>query len=281
MARGCPPALAAAEVATPVRRRVVGRGGGGLRGGRPAAERVPAWSRRPPHGHLAGSARRSGGAAARRGPGQPSRIAATTPTLPVWDACYAGPPRATSRWGWPRRTPLRASGWAAPGFRGSLVSVGALFGQVAGETADLARHRAGRPDAAATCGTTVQRHSGARSPRAIAAVLASARAAVDTVQAARCTPCPNNLKLDRQPRRTDPVRALLPALRRRRRATSAPPARALTTPPRPRLATRVTVTADPRAGARWPEHSRPGWWVTPAGAGNRPWTTRAGITTTR
>ena len=213
-----------------------------------------------PHGHLAGV-----GAAVAvallldEDPATIAGIAATTPTVPVWDACYAGATARNIAMGLAAQNAVRAVRLHRAGFRGSLASVGALFGQVAGEPADLgALTEPADPARPAILRNYFKRHSAcALTHAAIDAVLALPPLPIDTVQAVEVHTVSNNLKLDRQPAPNDlSARFSLPyAVAAALTSRGGEPAGFDYSPAVARLAKRVTVTADPELEARWPEHS--------------------------
>jgi 2-methylcitrate dehydratase PrpD len=90
-----------------------------------------------PHGHF--GAVGAAVAAALLDCGDPvvaARIAATTPILSVWDACYEGATARNTWMGLAAQSGVRASNLAMAGFTGSAQALEVAFGQVAGDLLD-------------------------------------------------------------------------------------------------------------------------------------------------
>jgi 2-methylcitrate dehydratase PrpD len=213
-----------------------------------------------PHGHLAGV-----GAAVAvallldEDPHAVAAIAATTPTVPVWNACYEGATARNTAMGLAAQNALRAVRLHRAGFRGSPESVGALFGQVTGQvvaadalTAEL------DPANPAVLRNYFKRHSAcALTHGAVDAVLSLPPVPVDEISAVEVRTVANNLKLDRQAAPNDlSSRFSLPYAVA---ATLLARASQVSTfdyrPPVAELARRVSVTVDPALEAQWPHHS--------------------------
>jgi 2-methylcitrate dehydratase PrpD len=213
-----------------------------------------------PHGHLAGV-----GAAVAvallldEDPQAVAAIAATTPTVPVWNACYEGATARNTAMGLAAQNALRAVRLHRAGFRGSPESVGALFGQVTGQVvaADALTAQLD-PAGPAILRNYFKRHSAcALTHGAIDAVLSLPPVPVEEISAVEVRTVANNLKLDRQAAPNDlSARFSLPY------AVAA----ALTTrtsevgtfdhrPPVAELARRVSVTVDAELEQQWPHHS--------------------------
>lgn len=90
-----------------------------------------------PHGHF-GAVGSAVAVATLTGanPIEAARIAATTPILSIWDACYEGATARNTWMGLAAQSGVRASALAAAGFAGSSTALEIAFGQVAGELVD-------------------------------------------------------------------------------------------------------------------------------------------------
>ncbi|GAA0943129.1 MmgE/PrpD family protein [Pseudonocardia zijingensis] len=213
-----------------------------------------------PHGHLAGV-----GAAVAvallldEDPHAVAAIAATTPTVPVWNACYEGATARNTAMGLAAQNALRAVRLHRAGFRGSRESVGALFGQVTGQVvAADALDAELDPAEPAILRNYFKRHSAcALTHGAIDAVLSLPEVPVEEISAVEVRTVANNLKLDRQAAPNDlSSRFSLPyavaaALTRRASEISTFDYR----PPVAELARRVRVTVDCELERQWPHHS--------------------------
>ena len=69
-------------------------------------------------------------------PLEAARIAATTPLLPVWDACFDGATARNTYTGWAAQSGVRSCTLARSGFTGSWSALQASFGDIAGELVD-------------------------------------------------------------------------------------------------------------------------------------------------
>lgn len=213
-----------------------------------------------PHGHLAGvGAAVSVALLLQEDPLPVAAIAATTPTIPVWNACYEGGTARNIAMGLSAQNALRAVRLHRAGMRGSLESVGALFGRVAGDAVDidvLTEPMDGmRPR---ILGNYFKWHSScALTHAAIDAVLSLPQVPVDSIRAVEVRTIRNNLKLDRQPEPNDlSARFSLPYAVA---AALTSHVSDLTTfdyhPAVARLARLVTVTAEPEWERHWPEQA--------------------------
>jgi 2-methylcitrate dehydratase PrpD len=255
-----PAALAAAEVTHRSGAELLGAV---VAGYEVAARLLTAFRLTPPthpHGHLAGV-----GAAVAvallldEDPAAVAAIAATTPTVPVWNACYEGATARNTAMGLAAQNALRAVRLHRAGFRGSRESVGALFGQVAGQvvaadalTAEL------DPADPAILRNYFKRHSAcALTHGAVDAVLSLPPVPVERISSVEVRTVANNLKLDRQAASNDlSSRFSLPyavaaALTARASEVSTFDYR----PPVAELARRVSVTVDAELELQWPHHS--------------------------
>jgi len=255
-----PAALAAAEVTHRSGSELLGAV---VAGYEVAARLLTAFRLTPPthpHGHLAGV-----GAAVAvallldEDPAAVAAIAATTPTVPVWNACYEGATARNTAMGLAAQNALRAVRLHRAGFRGSRESVGALFGQVTGQvvaadalTAEL------DPADPAILRNYFKRHSAcALTHGAVDAVLSLPPVPVERISSVEVRTVANNLKLDRQAAPNDlSSRFSLPyavaaALTARASEVSTFDYR----PPVAELARRVSVTVDAELELQWPHHS--------------------------
>jgi 2-methylcitrate dehydratase PrpD len=213
-----------------------------------------------PHGHLGGV----GAAVAvalllEEDPVAVARIAATTPTIPVWNACYEGATARNTAMGLAAQNALRAVRLHRAGFRGSAESVGALFGQVTGQVvAAGALTEAVDPARPAILRNYFKRHSAcALTHGAIDAVLSLPPVPVEEISAVEVRTVANNLKLARQAAPNDlSARFSLPyAVAAVLIARASELATFDYRPPIADLAGRVTVTVDAELEQHWPQHS--------------------------
>ncbi|WP_051342978.1 MmgE/PrpD family protein [Pseudonocardia spinosispora] len=223
-----------------------------------------------PHGHLAGV-----GAAVAvallldEDPVAVARIAATTPTVPVWDACYEGATARNTATGLAARNALGAVRLHRAGFRGSASSVDALFAALLGTPGDIGA-LTGTIDPAEPriLRNYFKRHSAcALNHAALDAVLLLPPLPVRSISAVEVQTVANNQKLGRQPAPNDlSTRFSLPyavAAALTARASGLDRAGVLAfdldtfdyRPEVARLAERVSVTVDPELEREWPEHS--------------------------
>jgi 2-methylcitrate dehydratase PrpD len=132
-------------------------------------------------------------------------VAATTPVLSVWDACFDGATTRNTFTGLAAQTGVRSCRLARAGMTGSREALPVVFGEIAGELVDPTALRVPLEyDDLGICRNYLKQHSAcALSHAAIDAVLELPlpaggqvlRVAVQTVQ--------NNMKLDRQPQPND------------------------------------------------------------------------------
>lgn len=184
-------------------------------------------------------------------------VAATTPLLPVWDACYDGATARNTYTGHAARTGVLATTLHRAGFTGSADALAAAYGEIAGELIDS--DVLVRPIDHSDLGITrnyFKRHSAcALSHAAIDAVGRLELPAGAEVESVRVETVSNNMKLDRQPRPNDlSGRFSLPY------AVATALARAGTgpedfhfSPEVADLARRVTVAVAPDLEKEWPD----------------------------
>lgn len=228
-----------------------------------SARLLTAFRLRPPthpHGHLAGvGAAVSTALLLDEDPLAVAAVAATTPTIPVWNACYEGATARNTAMGLSAQNALRAVGLHRAGFRGSRESIGALFGRVTGDEVDTAALTApADPARPLILRNYFKRHSAcALTHSAVDAVLSLPHVPVDTIHAVEVRTVRTNTKLDRQPAPNDlSARFSLPYTIA---AALTAHASAVGTfdydPEVARLAEKVTVTAAPELEPHWPEHA--------------------------
>ncbi|MDI2032478.1 MmgE/PrpD family protein [Saccharopolyspora sp. TS4A08] len=213
-----------------------------------------------PHGHLAGM----GGAVAvalllDEDPLAAAAIAATTPVVPVWNACYVGATARNTAMGLAAQTAVRSIRLLRAGFTGSIESIPALFGGLTGQPVDDAALREpvehARPR---ILRNYFKRHSAcALTHGAIDAVLSLPAVPVADIESVEIHTVGNNLKLDRQPAPNDlSARFSLPYA-----VAAALTHRASTVetfdydPDVAGLAAKVAVSAKPEFDRRWPDHA--------------------------
>lgn len=228
-----------------------------------SARLLTAFQLRPPthpHGHLAGVGAAVGVALLLdEDPMAAAAIAATTPVVPVWNACYVGATARNTAMGLAAQSAVRSIRLLRAGFTGSLESIPALFGELTGQAVDEEAlwepvdH--GRPR---ILRNYFKRHSAcALTHGAVDAVLSLPAVPVADVAAIEIHTVGNNLKLDRQPAPNDlSARFSLPY------AVAAALTRRESTVETfdydhdvARLAAKVTVRAKPEFERRWPDHA--------------------------
>jgi 2-methylcitrate dehydratase PrpD len=213
-----------------------------------------------PHGHF-GAVGGAVAVALLRGvdPVAAARIAATTPVLSIWDACYEGATARNSWMGMAAASAVRASTLAQAGFTGSSRSMEIAFDGIAGDlvdpealTAPLDHDRLG------ITGNYYKRHSAcALTHAALDALFQLSLPDPERIERILVETVSNNLKLDRQAGPSDlSARFSLPYAMATGVLTgrSDPDAfrfRAETGA----LAERVEVTVAPELEARWPDAS--------------------------
>ncbi|MBK1787564.1 MmgE/PrpD family protein [Prauserella cavernicola] len=213
-----------------------------------------------PHGHLAGvGSAVSVALLLGEDPEAAAAIAATTPVVPVWNACYVGATARNTAMGLAAQAAVRANRLLRAGFTGSLESIPALFGELTGESADLdALREPFDPARPRIMRNYFKRHSScALTHGAIDAVLSLPAVDVTDISAIEVRTVANNLKLDRVPFANDlSSRFSLPyavaAALTRRRSTVAT---FDYDPEVARLAGKVSVGVTPEFERRWPEHA--------------------------
>lgn len=213
-----------------------------------------------PHGHLAGvGAAVSVALLLDEDPVAVAAIAATTPTVPVWNACYEGATARNVAMGLSAQNALRSVRLLRAGFRGSVESVGALFGEVAGDDVDIEALTVGtKPSHPRIVRNYFKRHSAcALTHGAIDAVLSLQPVAVEDIDTVEVRTVRNNLKLDRQPAANDlSARFSLPYAVAAALCTRTSDISTFNYDPVvARLAEKVTVTAAPELDSHWPEHA--------------------------
>ncbi|MCG5215196.1 MmgE/PrpD family protein [Streptosporangium soli] len=134
-----------------------------------------------------------------------ARIAATSPLLPVWQACYEGATARNTYTGHAAQGGVRATALARAGFTGSVGALDVAFGQVAGEIADeSALTEALRYDELGIARNYFKVHSAcALSHSAVEAALALDPVPPETIRQVRVDTVAVNLKIDRQPAAND------------------------------------------------------------------------------
>ncbi|WP_020495725.1 MmgE/PrpD family protein [Sciscionella marina] len=228
-----------------------------------SARLLTAFRLRPPthpHGHLAGiGAAVSVALLLGEDPVEAAAIAATTPVVPVWNACYVGATARNTAMGMAAQTAVRANRLVRAGFTGSLESIPALFGELTGQPVDVGALTA-PPDPVRPriMRNYFKRHSAcALTHGAVDAVLSLPAVPVADISAVEVRTVANNLKLDREPFPNDlSARFSLPY------AVSAALTRRVSTVGTfdydagvARLAEKVRVEVDPEFEDRWPEHA--------------------------
>jgi len=255
-----PAALAAAEVAHRSGAELLGAV---VAGYEVAARLFTAFRLTPPthpHGHLAGvGAAVAAALLLGEDPLAVAGIAATTPTIPIWNACYEGATARNTAMGLAAQNALRAVRLHRAGFRGSAESIGALFGQVTGHVAAAdALTEAVDPERPAILRNYFKRHSAcALTHGAIDAVLSLPPVPVEQISAVEVRTVANNLKLDRQAAPNDlSARFSLPyAVAAVLTARVSDLATFDYRPAVADLARRVTVSVDAELERQWPQHS--------------------------
>ncbi|MDO8562380.1 MAG: MmgE/PrpD family protein [Candidatus Limnocylindria bacterium] len=134
-----------------------------------------------------------------------ARIAATTPILSIWDACYEGATARNTWMGLAAQSGVRASMLARAGFTGSARALERAFGEVAGELVDEDVIRAALSyDELGIGGNYFKLHSAcALSHAAIDAMYRLELPDPGSIQRIVVETVSNNLKLDRQPEPND------------------------------------------------------------------------------
>ncbi|MCR3722097.1 2-methylcitrate dehydratase PrpD [Prauserella flava] len=213
-----------------------------------------------PHGHLGGvGAAVSTALLLGEDPVGAAAIAATTPVIPVWDACYAGATARNTAMGLAAQSAVRSIRLLRAGFTGTLESVPALFGEVTGRAVDVDALAEPRdPVRPRIMRNYFKRHSAcALTHGAVDAVLSLPPMRVADIEGVEVRTVANNIKLDRQPAPNDlSARFSLPY------AVAAALARRTSTvgtfdyePEIARLAGTVEVTVAPEFERRWPDHA--------------------------
>ncbi|MCU1615054.1 MAG: 2-methylcitrate dehydratase PrpD [Frankiales bacterium] len=211
-----------------------------------------------PHGHF--GAIGAAVAAAMLSGGDPvgaARVAATTPLLPVWDACFDGATARNTFTGHAARTGVMATYLDKAGFTGSPSSLATAYGRIAGELVDP--DQLSRPLDYTALGITrnyFKRHSAcALSHAAIDAVAQLALPDGAEIEQVHVETVNNNMKLARQPQANDlSGRFSLPyavATALARKSTG--PADFRYSGEIAQLAQRVTVSVAPDLEAQWPD----------------------------
>lgn len=132
-------------------------------------------------------------------------IAATTPLLSVWDACFDGATARNTYTGLASQSGVRSCQLARAGVTGSRHALTAAFGEVAGEVADP--HVLSAPldyNRLGIVGNYLKRHSAcALSHAALDALLQLPLPAVEEIRRVQVETVSNNMKLDRLPSPND------------------------------------------------------------------------------
>lgn len=211
-----------------------------------------------PHGHI-GAVGAAVAVALIEGvdPAAAARIAATSPLLSVWQACYEGATARNTYTGYAAGSGVRASALLSAGFTGSAGAMDVAFGSVAGEVVDPAALTAPLDhDALGISRNYVKVHSAcALTHTAIDAVLAVGRVDPERVREVRVETVEANLKIARQARPNDlSARFSLPyAVAAALTAGEAGVAALAYRPEVAALAERVQVSEDADLTARWPD----------------------------
>jgi 2-methylcitrate dehydratase PrpD len=211
-----------------------------------------------PHGHF--GAVGAAVAAALIGGEDPvgaARVAATTPLLPVWDACFDGATARNTYTGHGARSGVMAAWLHRAGFTGSVNALTASYGQIAGEVVD-ADHLSRDLDYASLAITRnyFKRHSAcALSHGAIDAVARLALPEGTRIESVHVETVSNNMKLARQPVANDlsgrfslPYAVATTLLKGRTRPEDFHFSSDVAT-----LAERVSVGVAPDLEAQWPD----------------------------
>lgn len=213
-----------------------------------------------PHGHLAGvGAAVSAALLLDEDPMGAAAIAAATPVVPVWNACYVGATARNTAMGAAAQAAVRSVSLLRAGFRGTAESVPALFGELTGEAVDVDALTA-PPDHARPriMRNYFKRHSAcALTHGAVDAVLSLPSVRTDDITAIEVRTVANNLKLDRLPLANDlSARFSLPY------AVAAALTHRVSTvetfdydPEVARLAEKVDVGIGPEFERSWPDHA--------------------------
>lgn len=213
-----------------------------------------------PHGHLGAV----GAAVAvalleRTDPVPAARIAATTPILSVWDACYEGATARNTWMGLAAQSAVRASMLARAGFAGSASALEVAFGQIAGDLVD--RDALDAPLDYGRLGIRsnyFKLHSAcALSHAALDAMQQLHRPEAAAIESIVVETVSNNMKLDRQPQPNDlSARFSLPYAVATAAVLGRTDPEAFTyRPDVAELARRVEVRAAEDLEASWPESS--------------------------
>lgn len=213
-----------------------------------------------PHGHL-GAIGAAVAAAMLSGadPMEAATVAAATPILSVWEACYEGATARNSYMGLAAQAGIRATRLARAGFTGSHDALPAALGEVAGQL--VAADALTAPLDYAQLGIThnyFKRHSAcALSHAAIDAVLQLDLPPADLIRCVRVETVSNNLKLAHpaQPNELSARFSLPYAVATVIATGRADPSAFRYNPKVARLAEHVDVTVASDLEARWPEHS--------------------------
>lgn len=155
-----------------------------------------------PHGHFGGiGAALAVSLLEGADPLQATRIAGTTPLLPVWEPCFEGATARNAYTGWSAEMGVRSSTLARAGFTGSPAALASSFGQIAGQMVDEAALHA--PLDYERLGITrnyFKRHSAcALSHAALDAILSGPHPPASQIEDVLVETVSNNLKLDRLP----------------------------------------------------------------------------------
>lgn len=213
-----------------------------------------------PHGHL-GAVGAAVAAAILSGsdPVEAATVAAVTPILSVWGACYEGATTRNTYMGLAASSGIRATRLARAGFTGSRDALPAALGEVAGEL--VAADALAAPldhSHLAIARNYFKRHSAcALSHAAIDAVLQLDLPPADQIRWVRVETVSNNLKLARpaQPNELSTRFSLPYAVATVISTGRSDPSAFVYDPQIARLAEHVDVTVAPDLEARWPQCS--------------------------
>ena len=159
-----------------------------------------------PHGHFgAVGAAVAVALLAGEDPRAAATVAATTPLLPVWDACYDGATTRNSFTGVAASTGVRSVRMARAGFTGSAQALDTAFTELVADLVDLSALTGPTdPDRPAVTRNYFKRHSAcALAHGALDAILEMSLPPADEIDRIHVETVSNNLKIARAPRPND------------------------------------------------------------------------------
>lgn len=213
-----------------------------------------------PHGHF-GAVGGAVAVALLRGtdPVVAARIAATTPILSVWDACFEGASARNTWMGMAAQSGVLASTLGEAGFTGSSRAFEVAFGEIAGELVDAeALHGPLSYDGLGITGNYFKLHSAcALSHAALDAMFMLERCPPNEIERIVVETVSNNMKLNRQPEANDlSTRFSLPyAVATAAMLGRSDPDAFSFRPEVAKLAKRVEIVVAPDLEALWPKSS--------------------------